>query len=174
MNYAFAELITNPQTIFSSSAHYIYPKGKYLWRISVMLRFQFLIEMKNACYTLFFGTDNLSVVKNLSMVSAAIDYILVLAGKFNVPLFITEIQESHSRMLTYICFFPNSFFKLFYRFILPVLYLVFVFACNTVLLFLNFLLCVSLNCANCICVFKQSKNTQKSGSYKCCITIELI
>lgn len=94
MNYAFAELITNPQTIFSSSVHYIYPKGKYLWRISVMLRFQFLIEMKNACYTLFFGTDNLSVVKNLSMVSAAIDYILVLAGKFNVPLFITEIQES--------------------------------------------------------------------------------
>ena len=94
MNYAFAELITNPQTIFSSSAHYIYPKGKYLWRISVMLRFQFLIEMKNACYTLFFGTDNLSVVKNLSMVSAAIDYILVLAGMFIVPLFITEIQES--------------------------------------------------------------------------------
>ena len=94
MNYAFAELITNPQTIFSSSAHYIYPKGKYLWRISVILRFQFLIEMKNACYSLFFGTDNLSVVKNLSMVSAAIDYILLLAGTFNVPLFITEIQES--------------------------------------------------------------------------------
>ena len=31
MNYVFAELILNLQTISSSNAHYIYPKGKPLW-----------------------------------------------------------------------------------------------------------------------------------------------
>ena len=44
MNYVFAKIISNLQTISSSSAYYIYPKGKKMQFL--MLKFQFLSKMK--------------------------------------------------------------------------------------------------------------------------------
>ena len=69
MNYAFAELISNLQTISSSNPHYIYPKDKPLCLIEKIRDVEISILDQNEnclCYTLLFG--KLSDVKNLACI----------------------------------------------------------------------------------------------------------
>ena len=95
MNYVFPELISNLQIISSSNARYIYLKDKSLWRNNVMLRFQFLIKIKNACYTVAFSADKLNDVKNLYLFSATIEYILSKES-LNDPPSLTETIHNNT------------------------------------------------------------------------------
>ena len=70
--------------ISSSNSHYIYPKGKPLWRKSVMLRFQFLIKMK-ITFVILYSLVAISLVTLKTFAYSTIEYILS-TEKFNVPL----------------------------------------------------------------------------------------